>query len=100
MFYCPHFLTPFLLIGCESGNKTLLRVRPDAIPASPSYAEYIAPMMEFHCGGCHTGDRAGDDAEDPVRPFPEKVNQTTCCVSSEIEDIIYKSFIRVDMPPG
>jgi hypothetical protein len=43
-----------LLWGCVNiGSSTYDQIEPGDIPEQVTYAEHVAPIVEFRCGACH-----------------------------------------------
>ncbi len=86
-----------LIAGCNYGDRTFLEADPQAVPAVPTYTEYIAPMMTYYCTSCH-----GGDPTDTVCDGGEgSLNLSSySCVRKKIKSVIDTSFTNVSMPPG
>lgn len=70
--------------GCAFGDAPLEEVDPDAIPATVTWDDHVAPIMDRYCAGCHSDEITSGAAEgldysryDYTRCTFEEVDETT-----------------------
>lgn len=86
-------LCALLLGGCAFGDASLAEVDPGTLPARPTYAEHIRPMMDFYCAACHDPDgQIGAQEGIDLTRYDDIVD--------EFEEIAEQVFEERTMPPG
>ena len=89
--------------ACDSGDRTLVEVDPEAVVADPTF-EMVQRIIDRSCLPCHGG--GGGDDKAGVRiltaaPVEDDRNYSTCFgILDDIDGIIKTGIDNESMPPG
>lgn len=85
------------LVGCSSGDKTLVEADGGVPPIEPTY-DAVFVILDRNCAPCH---HSSDEKADLPAPFEDDRDYSSCSgIERDLEDILDSSVDNERMPPG